>query len=169
MQKLRVLPQKTQDNESIFLLDSNIAVCENGKILSYDDLGHLKDTNFECILETITANTDIVEIQKNIIDLEHIVIDFTCIDLVHNTINNVETFHFLNEDVVKFREYRINLETLEIRGEMQELEFFLQNPPKELEAESQEKIKAIVCAVYRKNIENFIDFEVLKSIIGASL
>ncbi len=92
-------------------------------------------------------------------------IDFTSIDLVHNTINNVERFHFLNEDVVKFREYRINLETLEIRGEMQELEFFLQNPPKELEAESQEKIKAIVSAVYRENIENFVDFEVLKKIL----
>lgn len=167
--QMQILPQISQRGEKIFLLDENIAICENGKILSYDDLGHLKDTNFECILETITANTDIVEIQKNIIDLEHIVIDFTSIDLVHNTINNVERFYFLNEDVVKFREYRINLETLEIKGEMQELEFFLQNPPKELEAECQEKIKAIVSAVYRKNIENFIDFEVLKSIIGASL
>ncbi len=162
---MQLLPQKTQEGEAIYLLDSNIAICESGKILYYDDLGELHDTNFECIFEPINAKSDVEILKQNIIDLEHIVIDFTSIDLVHNTINNVERFHFLNEDVVKFREYRINLETLEIRGEMQELEFFLQNPPKELEAESQEKIKAIVSAVYRENIENFVDFEVLKKIL----
>lgn len=43
--KLIILPQKTQYDEKIFLFDENMAVCENGKILYYDNLGHLHGTN----------------------------------------------------------------------------------------------------------------------------
>lgn len=47
---MEILPQTTQENEKIYLLDENIAICENGKILYYDILGHLNDTNYECVL-----------------------------------------------------------------------------------------------------------------------
>lgn len=33
---MEILPQTTQENEKIYLLDENIAICENGKILYYD-------------------------------------------------------------------------------------------------------------------------------------
>ncbi|MBT0825361.1 hypothetical protein KJQ78_08895 [Campylobacter lari] len=46
---LNILPQTTQDQERIFLIDENLALCESGKILYYDDLGQLQDTDYECI------------------------------------------------------------------------------------------------------------------------
>ena len=42
----------------------------------------------------------------------------------------------------------------------------LPTPPRALEAELQEKIKAIVNAIYRKNIENFVDFKYLQEIFS---
>lgn len=50
---MEILPQTTQENEKIYLLDENIAICENGKILYYDILGHLHDTNYECVVNNI--------------------------------------------------------------------------------------------------------------------
>lgn len=163
---MELLPQTTQDGEKIFLLDENIAICENGKILYYDDLGVLHDTNFECILDEITQNTDIEAIKNCIIDLERILIDFCCIDLIHCKINNTESFEFINDDYVKFKDFTINLETLEIFGAFQEFKDILPTPPRALEAELQEKIKAIVNAIYRKNIENFVDFKYLQEIFS---
>lgn len=160
--KMQVLPQRTQDDGLIFLLDDNVAICENGKILYYDDLGNLHDTNFECIIEPITKESDTETIKSNIIDLKNIIVDFCSVDLVHNKINNVEKFEFVNADVVKFGKYFIDLETLEIAGEAKEFKGLLPNLKEVLELETQEKIKAIVNAIYRKNIHNFITFESLK-------
>lgn len=163
---MELLPQTTQDGEKIFLLDENIAICENGKILHYDNLGVLHDTNFECILEEINQNTDIEAIKNCIIDLERILIDFCCVDLINYKINNTESFELINEDFVKFKDFTINLETLEIFGAFQEFKDILPTPPTALEADLQEKIKAIVNAIYRKNIENFVDFKYLQEIFG---
>lgn len=169
MEKLTILPQKTQDNESIFLLDSNIAVCENGKILYYDDLGKIHDSNFECILESITQESDVELIKSHIIDLESIVIGFVVVDLVNFTINRMEKFSFINEDIISFRGFKINLETLEVAGERQELEELLENPPPlRIDEETQEKINAIVCAIYRKNIENFIEYDKLIQFLNST-
>ena len=55
---MEILPQTTQENEKIYLLDENIAICENGKILYYDILGHLHDTNYECIVNNINQDTN---------------------------------------------------------------------------------------------------------------
>lgn len=52
---MEILPQTTQENEKIYLLDENIAICENGKILYYDILGHLHDTNYECVVNNIKS------------------------------------------------------------------------------------------------------------------
>ena len=163
---MELLPQTTQDGEKIFLLDENIAICENGKILHYDNLGVLHDTNFECILDEITQSTDIEAIKNCIIDLEKILIDFCCVDLIHCKINNTESFELINEDFVKFKDFTINLETLEIFGNIQNFKDILPTPPIALEAELQEKIKAIVNAIYRKNIENFVDFKYLQEIFN---
>lgn len=157
---MQLLPQKTQDGEAIFLLDDSFGICENGKILHIDALGKLYDTNFECVLE-INQNTSPALIKANIIDLENILIGFCVVDLIHNKIN-AENFEFLNDDVVKFREFKINLETLEIAGAIQEFDLPFSFEP--LSAETQEKIKAIVSAIYRENIDNFVDFEALKAL-----
>ena len=163
---MELLPQTTQDGDRIFLLDENIAICENGKILYHDNLGALHDTNFECILDEITQNTDIEAIKSCILDLEKIVIGFCCVDLIHCKINNIESFELVNEDYVKFRDFTINLETLEIFGSLQEFKDILPTFPSTLEPELQEKIKAIVNAIYRKNIENFVDFKYLKEVFN---
>ena len=81
------LPQTTQDNKEIFLLDDNLAVCENGLIFYYDDLGKIYDTKYQCVLPKINANTDPKSIQDSIIDLENILIDFFLINLRERTIN----------------------------------------------------------------------------------
>lgn len=52
---MEILPQTTQENEKIYLLDENIAICENGKILYCDILGHLHDTNYECVVNNIKS------------------------------------------------------------------------------------------------------------------
>ena len=100
--KLIILPQKTQYDEKIFLFDENMAVCENGKILYYDNLGHLHGTNYECILDSITENTPAEEIKKKIINLENILIDFFIVNLIENTINN-ERFDLIDEDTISYK------------------------------------------------------------------
>lgn len=163
---MEILLQRTQDNESIFLVAENMAVCESGKILYYDDLGHLHDTNFECILEDINQNTDVELIKNNIIDLENIVVGFEVVDLVNFKINRKERFKFLNENLVAFREYTIDLVSLEVPGEMQDLEEYLEKPTHpQIHKKTAKKIKAIVNAIYRKNIENFVDFKNLQKIL----
>ncbi|KAB0574535.1 hypothetical protein HPU229334_00470 [Helicobacter pullorum] len=174
--KLIILPQKTQYDEKIFLFDENMAVCENGKILYYDNLGHLHGTNYECILDSITENTPAEEIKKKIINLENILIDFFIVNLIENTINN-ERFDLIDEDTISYKGFLINLETLEIRGSAIELKskdeieaYFeankmLYSP----EGEVQKSIKAIIQAVYRQNIDNFVDYEFLRNFLEERL
>lgn len=162
---MEILPQTTQENEKIYLLDENIAICENGKILYYDILGHLNDTNYECVLNNINQDTNPNIIKQKIINLESIMIDFFIINLVHNTINNYP-FTFVNNGVIKYKGFLINLDTLEVAKPQElkadnEMEAYLE--AKEVnynfDEETQKAIKSIILAIYREQIDNFVDYQ----------
>lgn len=163
---MEILPQTTQDNQTIFLLDENIAICENGKILYYDDLGHLHDTNYECVLDEITPNTPTSEIKTHIIDLENIFIGEFVINLVANTIDN-EHFSFLDDNTILFREYCIDLDTLEVVQKPCELEAYdedsmrlelAKNPPSLYLPDVLSACEALMFCIYRQNIENYVPY-----------
>lgn len=158
MSKMPILPQTTRNGDKIFLLDSNIAITSFGKILHYNELGKLSDTPFEYPDEVIES-TDRSVIKQNIIDLENIIIDFASIDLIHNKINNFESFSFVNENVVQYKDYKINLLTYEIAGRPREID---ENLDEAIPQEDREKIHAILCAIYRVHIENYVAFDDVK-------
>ena len=154
---MEILPQTTQENEKIYLLDENIAICENGKILYYDIRVHLNDTNYECVLNNINQDTNPNIIKQKIINLESIMIDFFIIDLVHNTINNYP-FTFVNNGVIKYKGFLINLDILEAAKPQElkadnEMEAYLE--AKEVnynfDEETQKAIKSIILAIYIEN------------------
>ncbi|EKM9865310.1 hypothetical protein PWA69_001556 [Campylobacter coli] len=162
---MEILPQTTQENEKIYLLDENIAICQNGKILYYDILGHLHDTNYECVVNNIIQDTNPNIIKQKIINLESIMIDFFIIDLVHNTINNYP-FTFVNNGVIEYKGFLINLDTLEVAKPQElkadnEMEAYLE--AKEVnynfDEETQKAIKTIILAIYREQIDNFVDYQ----------
>lgn len=162
---MEILPQTTQENEKIYLLDENIAICENGKILYYDILGHLHDTNYERVVNNIIQDTNPNIIKQKIINLESIMIDFFIIDLVHNTINNYP-FTFVNNGVIEYKGFLINLDTLEVAKPQElkadnEMEAYLE--AKEVnynfDEETQKAIKSIILAIYREQIDNFVDYQ----------
>lgn len=162
---MEILPQTTQENEKIYLLDENIAICENGKILYYDIIGHLHDTNYECVVNNINQDTNPNIIKQKIINLESIMIDFFIIDLVHNTINNYP-FTFVNNGVIEYKGFLINLDTLEVAKPQElkadnEMEVYLE--AKEVnynfDEETQKAIKSIILAIYREQIDNFVDYQ----------
>ncbi|HDZ4989625.1 TPA: hypothetical protein RTG10_001841 [Campylobacter jejuni] len=49
-----LLPQKSQFGDKFWLMRDDLAVCENGRIFDYDDLGKLIKTQYECILNNIS-------------------------------------------------------------------------------------------------------------------
>ncbi|HIH2250153.1 TPA: hypothetical protein ACYKL1_001996, partial [Campylobacter coli] len=49
-----LLPQKSQFGDKFWLIRDDLAVCENGRIFDYDDLGKLIETQYECILDNIS-------------------------------------------------------------------------------------------------------------------
>ncbi|HEC1790054.1 TPA: hypothetical protein R1718_001637, partial [Campylobacter lari] len=118
---LNILPQTTQDQEKIFLIDENLALCESGKILYYDDLGQLQDTDYECILDEINEHTSLKDIFDNIINLKDFVVNgYYLLNLIDFKIDNID--FSIQDDIVSFRDYKINLDSLEIQGKMIELD-----------------------------------------------
>ena len=92
-------------------------------------------------------------------------IDFFIIDLVHNTINNYP-FTFVNNGVIKYKGFLINLDTLEVAKPQElkadnEMEAYLE--AKEVnynfDEETQKAIKSIILAIYREQIDNFVDYQ----------
>ena len=92
-------------------------------------------------------------------------IDFFIIDLVHNTINNYP-FTFVNNGVIEYKGFLINLDTLEVAKPQElkadnEMEAYLE--AKEVnynfDEETQKAIKSIILAIYREQIDNFVDYQ----------
>ncbi|EGK8009107.1 hypothetical protein IO405_001526 [Campylobacter lari] len=159
---LNILPQTTQDQERIFLIDENLALCESGKILYYDDLGQLQDTDYECILDEINEHTSLKDIFNNIINLKDFVVNgYYILNLIDFKIDNID--FSIQDDIICFRDYKINLDSLEIQGKMIELDkdLSLSEELQNISAYDLDYVKAIVCAIYRKNITGFIEKEKL--------
>ena len=92
-------------------------------------------------------------------------IDFFSIDVVHNTINNYP-FTFVNNGVIEYKGFLINLDTLEVAKPQElkadnEMEAYLE--AKEVnynfDEETQKAIKSIILAIYREQIDNFVDYQ----------
>lgn len=62
-----LLPQKSQFSDKFWLIRDNLAVCENGRIFNYDELGKLIETQYECILDNVSKASS-KKILANIID-----------------------------------------------------------------------------------------------------
>ena len=116
-------------------------------------------------MNNINQDTNPNIIKQKIINLESIMIDFFIIDLVHNTINNYP-FTFVNNGVIKYKGFLINLDTLEV-AKPQELkadnEMGAYLEAKEVnynfDEETQKAIKSIILAIYREQIDNFMDYQ----------
>lgn len=154
------LPQTTQDNKEIFLLDDNLAVCENGLIFYYDDLGKIYDTKYQCVLPKINANTDPKSIQDSIIDLENILIDFFLINLRERTINNTK-FEFVSEKYIAYKNFLIDVESFEVMAKPLEIDEIdeLESKAFTLDEETRNTISALISLVYRQNIDNFVEYK----------
>ncbi|RDU66463.1 hypothetical protein [Helicobacter equorum] len=154
------LPQTTQDNKEIFLLDDNLAVCENGLIFYYDDLGKIYDTKYQCVLPKINANTDPKSIQDSIIDLENILIDFFLINLRERTINNTK-FEFVSEKHIAYKNFLIDVESFEVMAKPLEIDEIdeLESKAFTLDEETRNTISALISLVYRQNIDNFVEYK----------
>lgn len=116
-------------------------------------------------MNNINQDTNPNIIKQKIINLESIMIDFFIIDLVHNTINNYP-FTFVNNGVIKYKGFLINLDTLEVAKPQElkadnEMEAYLE--AKEVnynfDEETQKAIKSIILAIYREQIDNFVDYQ----------
>ncbi|EGD0127357.1 hypothetical protein GLN21_09930 [Campylobacter coli] len=116
-------------------------------------------------MNNIIQDTNPNIIKQKIINLESIMIDFFIIDLVHNTINNYP-FTFVNNGVIKYKGFLINLDTLEVAKPQElkadnEMEAYLE--AKEVnynfDEETQKAIKTIILAIYREQIDNFVDYQ----------
>ncbi|HIC7082422.1 TPA: hypothetical protein ACW4FR_001316 [Campylobacter coli] len=116
-----LLPQKSQFGDKFWLIRDNLAVCENGRIFNYDELGKLIETQYERILDNVSKASS-KKILANIIDLKNIIIDDYFINLIEHTIdgNKFEFSHDMN--LIKYKGYVANLNTLEIAGLAQEME-----------------------------------------------
>lgn len=116
-------------------------------------------------MNNINQDTNPNIIKQKIINLESIMIDFFIIDLVHNTINNYP-FTFVNNGVIEYKGFLINLDTLEVAKPQElkadnEMEAYLE--AKEVnynfDEETQKAIKTIILAIYREQIDNFVDYQ----------
>ncbi|OCR04375.1 hypothetical protein BA184_09200 [Helicobacter pullorum] len=116
-------------------------------------------------MNNINQDTNPNIIKQKIINLESIMIDFFIIDLVHNTINNYP-FTFVNNGVIEYKGFLINLDTLEVAKPQElkadnEMEAYLE--AKEVnynfDEETQKAIKSIILAIYREQIDNFVDYQ----------
>lgn len=116
-------------------------------------------------MNNINQDTNPNIIKQKIINLESIMIDFFIIDLVHNTINNYP-FTFVNNGAIEYKGFLINLDTLEVAKPQElkadnEMEAYLE--AKEVnynfDEETQKAIKSIILAIYREQIDNFVDYQ----------
>lgn len=116
-------------------------------------------------MNNIIQDTNPNIIKQKIINLESIMIDFFIIDLVHNTINNYP-FTFVNNGVIKYKGFLINLDTLEVAKPQElkadnEMEAYLEAKEVDynFDEETQKAIKTIILAIYREQIDNFVDYQ----------
>ncbi|HEF2783293.1 TPA: hypothetical protein R8653_001864 [Campylobacter coli] len=148
-------PQKSQFGDKFWLIRDNLAVCENGRIFNYDELGKLIETQYECILDNVSKASS-KKILANIIDLKNIIIDDYFINLIEHTIdgNKFEFSHDMN--LIKYKGYVANLNTLEIAGLPQEMEkvgdeLILPDFPKRLDENLIREFQALIKLVFRKD------------------
>ncbi|EAK5659144.1 hypothetical protein DIO34_09175 [Campylobacter jejuni] len=150
-----LLPQKSQFGDKFWLIRDDLAVCENGRIFNYDELGKLIETQYECILDNVSKASS-KKILANIIDLKNIIIDDYFINLIEHTIdgNKFEFSHDMN--LIKYKGYVANLNTLEIAGLPQEMEkvgdeLILPDFPKRLDENLIREFQAPIKLVFRKD------------------
>ncbi|EAJ9012602.1 hypothetical protein B2D20_09310, partial [Campylobacter coli] len=122
---------------------------------NYDELGKLIETQYECILDNVSKASS-KKILANIIDLKNIIIDDYFINLIEHTIdgNKFEFSHDMN--LIKYKGYVANLNTLEIAGLAQEMEkvgdeLILPDFPKRLDENLIREFQALIKLVFRKD------------------
>ncbi|GAA7239322.1 hypothetical protein HpCK35_30120 [Helicobacter pylori] len=110
------------------------------------------ETQYECILDNV-SKASCKKILANIIDLKNIIIDGYFIDLIDHMIDGNKFEFSPDMNLIKYKNYIININTLEIAGLPQEVEKIEDELifQKKLDENILKEFQALIKLVFRKD------------------